>query len=121
MAGMHHALILASRIVAGVVAGIAFYFALFLYEDEEGIWQNRIENLWASVYDRAKVTDRTSTALINKIAQILKNCFSWLFGDKLVSFQAISTSINLSFAIMVLALVVMFTFTSDPNLMMIFS
>jgi hypothetical protein len=53
---MHHALILVSRVVAGIVGGVAFYFALFLYEDEEGLWQNRIEKLWASVYDRAKIT-----------------------------------------------------------------
>ena len=42
MAGMHHALMLASRILAGILPGIAFYFAFFLYEDEEGIWQNRL-------------------------------------------------------------------------------
>ena len=40
---MQHALVLASRILAALLAA-AFYFAFFLYEDEEGVWQNRIEN-----------------------------------------------------------------------------
>ena len=29
---------------AALLAAAAFYFAFFLYEDEEGVWQNRIEN-----------------------------------------------------------------------------
>lgn len=98
MAAMHHALTLASRIVAGVVAGIAFYFAFFLYEDEEGKWHNRIENLWAAVYDRAKVTDSTSTALFNRIGETLKHQFDALFGTRLISFQSFTTSVCLSMA-----------------------
>src|ERR1700679_4080930 len=96
MAGMHHALVLASRIVAGVVASMAFYFAFFLYEDEEGVWQNRIENLWISVYDRARITDSTSTALFNKIGDTLGGWFNRLFGEKLFSPRAVCTSVNLS-------------------------
>jgi hypothetical protein len=96
MAGMHHALILASRIGAGVVAAMAFYFAFFLYENEEGIWQNRIENLWASVYDRAKITDSTSTALFNKIGEMLRNLFVRIYGKKMLSIQAVAVSTDLS-------------------------
>jgi hypothetical protein len=96
MAGMHHALILASRVLAGIVAAIAFYFAFFLYEDEEGAWQNRIENLWSAVYDRAKVTDSTSTALFNKIGDFLRTLFNRAFGKRLLSFRAIAVSLNLS-------------------------
>jgi hypothetical protein len=78
--------------VALVVAIIAFYVAFFLYEN---VWQNRIDNLWCSVYDRAKVTRSTSTALFNRIGEILQNFFSQLFGRRLVSFQAIAVSLNL--------------------------
>jgi hypothetical protein len=98
MAGMHHALVLASRILAGIIAGIAFYFAFFLYEDEEGVWQNRLENLWNSVYDRAKVTNSTSIALFNRIAETLQRAFSRIFGVRLLSFQSVFASINLSFS-----------------------
>jgi hypothetical protein len=36
MAGMHHALIIASRVVAGIVGGFAFYCVTFMYENEQG-------------------------------------------------------------------------------------
>jgi hypothetical protein len=96
MAGMHHALILTSRIVAGIVAAVAFYFAFFLYENEEGVWQNRIENLWATIDDRSKVTQSTSVALFNKISETLDNVFDRLFGKRLLSFHALAVSVNLS-------------------------
>jgi len=31
--------------LAGLMACVCFYLAFFLYEDEEGVWQNRIEKL----------------------------------------------------------------------------
>lgn len=96
MAGMHHALMLASRILAGILAGIAFYFAFFLYEDEEGIWQNRLETLWIAIHDRAIITGSTSTAFLNKIAEIVTTCASRLFGEKIISTRAIAASILLS-------------------------
>ncbi len=37
------------RVLAGMVAAMAFYLAFFLYEDEEGKWQNRLENVWIAV------------------------------------------------------------------------
>jgi hypothetical protein len=100
MAGMHHVLILASRVMAGIVGGIAFYFAFFLYENEEGIWQNRIENLWSSVYDRAKVTDSTTLALFNKIAETLNEVFNHAFGKRLISVRAFINSFNLSLGVL---------------------
>jgi hypothetical protein len=96
MAGMHHPLILASRIVAGAVAAIAFYFALFLYEDEEGIWQNRIENLWIAVYDRARLRDSLATALFNKIGETLTTLFNRIFGKRFLSIRAALVSGNIS-------------------------
>lgn len=84
---MHHALMIVSRIAAGVVGTIAFYLAFFLYEDEQGVWQNRLEQLWLTVYDRAKVIDSTSTALFNKIGQIVLNWSARIFGRKLISIR----------------------------------
>ncbi len=69
---IHYALFVVSRITAGLLAALAFYFAFFLHEDEEGVWQNRIENLWMAVYDRAKVTDSTTTALFNKVSESVR-------------------------------------------------
>jgi hypothetical protein len=53
MAGMHHALMLTSRILAGIVGAFAFYCVTFMYENERGYLQNRLENLWIAIDDRA--------------------------------------------------------------------
>jgi hypothetical protein len=84
------------RITAGLIAALCFYLAFFLYEDEDGIYQNQIDNLWAAVYDRAEVTKSTSTALFNKIGELLRNSLNFLFGERLLSLQAVVVSINLS-------------------------
>lgn len=67
-----------------------------MYEDERGVWQNRIENLWSSVYDRAKVTNSTSVALFNKIAESLTRAYDRIFGHRLLSVRAFVVSTNLS-------------------------
>jgi hypothetical protein len=108
---MHHALMLAARTVAFGIASLAFYFAFFLYEDEQGSWQNRIENLWASVYDRAKITDTTSTALFSKVAEAVRNWFNGVFGNRLLSVQAVVVSANVSLGGALLAI----TFVSISN------
>jgi len=73
------------RVVAAVIAAIAFYFALFLYEDEEKQWQNRLDSLWVAIYDRARLTTSTTTALINTIAAAYSNFLDRLFGRRLLS------------------------------------
>jgi hypothetical protein len=88
----------AGRIVAGVVSAVAFYFAFFLYEDEEGVWQNRIDDLWVIIDERARVTLSRSGALINGFGIILDRIFNKMFGKRLLSFRAIMISLNLSFA-----------------------
>jgi hypothetical protein len=95
---MHHVLIIASRVVAGIVGVVAFYLAFFLYENEEGIWQNRLENLWIGISDRAKMTHSTATALFNKLAETFTDYSNRLFGKKLLSLQSIGTSTTLSMA-----------------------
>ena len=96
MAGMHHALLLAARILVGIVGAIAFYFAFFLYEDEEGAYQNRIEALWITINDRAEITNSTSVAIFNRIGEVFRRVFSHLFGTRLLSLQSVLVSINLS-------------------------
>lgn len=95
---MHYALVVASRVVTGAVAALAFYLAFFLYEDEEGVWQNRIDDLWRAVNKRAKGTEGVTVALFNKIGQILNGGFTQIFGKKLLSFRSFAISINLSLA-----------------------
>jgi hypothetical protein len=105
---------LLSRIAAFVVAAIAFYLAFFLYEDEEGVWQNRIVILWTAVYERAKITGSTTTALFNKIGQTVRKQFDRVFGKKLISFRAAVTSVNLSLTGIFLFALIFALVTDDP-------
>jgi hypothetical protein len=90
---MHHAFMLALRTVVGAVALIAFYVASFLYEDEERQWQNRLEEVWMSIHDRARVTESTSAALLSRVGQITTKSLNWFFGSDLISFRSIAMSI----------------------------
>lgn len=84
------------RVAAGCVAALAFYMAFFMYEDEQGRWQSRIENLWISIYDRAKTTNSTTIALLNKLSAVLTAMLDLLFGRKLFSIRSVVTSISLA-------------------------
>jgi hypothetical protein len=77
---MLHALLITARIAAGIIGAIALYIALFLYEDEEGKWQNRIDNLWVAIDKRARHTDRFSVAISNKIGDLIHKTFEHIFG-----------------------------------------
>jgi hypothetical protein len=96
MSAMHHALIIAGRFLAGIVGAIAFYFAFFLYEDEEGLWQNRLEMLWIVINDRARITNNTTAALFNRIGRLVIQWFDAVFGKNLLSLRAVSASLSLS-------------------------
>jgi hypothetical protein len=89
---------LVGRTAAFAVGIVAYYFAFFLYENEDGVWQNRIDNLWRAVYQRAEVTNDTTVALFNKIGDVLHKGFDWVFGKKLLSFRSFAISVNLSLA-----------------------
>jgi hypothetical protein len=91
-------LVLSGRVCAFILGSFSFYLAFFLYEDEEGVWQNRMDELWVSIHDRAKATDSFSTALMNAVARMLFSAFEWIFGKPLFSIQMLCVSLNLSIA-----------------------
>jgi hypothetical protein len=103
------------RIAAGLVGVFAFYLAFCLYEDEQGKWQNRLDELWVSIDDRSKVTDRTSTAIFNKVGQVLITALNRLFGARLVSFEAVAVSIDLSLGFLCLTALVVPKFFLGPQ------
>jgi hypothetical protein len=63
------------RAVAAFVGAIAFYAAFFMYEDEEGRWQNKLEELWIAIDDRARTVMSRSAALVAKVAEIVTSAF----------------------------------------------
>jgi hypothetical protein len=94
--GRVHILVIVGRVIAGCVSVLAFYMAFFLYEDQEGRWQNRLDGFWVSVHDRARVTQSSTVALFNRIADIVRRALVWLFGEKLFSVRAVCMSICIS-------------------------
>jgi hypothetical protein len=91
-----HGAAIAGRVLAGGLGCVCFYLAFFLYEDEEGRWQNRIDDLWVAVDDRARVTESVSTALFNKIGQFLRQAFDRIFGHHLFSVRSFCASTTMS-------------------------
>jgi hypothetical protein len=99
---MHQELInesaIVGRIVAGLFACLCVYLAVFLREEEDGIWQNRLDKLWMEIDDRAKDTQSTSTALFNILSARLIRILDVVFGARLYSVRAIAASVNFSLA-----------------------
>ena len=94
-----HGAAIAGRVLAGAFGFLCFYVAFFMYENEEGQWQNRIENLWISFDDRARITGSRSIAFFNRTADLNKRFFKGIFGEKLLSFRSVTGSVIVSFAV----------------------
>jgi hypothetical protein len=86
------------RLAAIPVGMLAYYAAFFMYEDEEGKWQSRIETLWVAVNDREKLTGSRTSALFNKVAGVTTRGFNRVFGRRLFSFQSVGVSTCYSLA-----------------------
>jgi hypothetical protein len=90
--------LIASKILAIVVGCATVFAALFMYEDEEGKWQNRIDELWVAIDDRARITGRKTVALLNKMSDVVTAGLDRVFGQRLLSFRSLGASTSYSFA-----------------------
>jgi hypothetical protein len=88
----------ACRVVVFLVGALAFYLSLFLREDQEGKLQNRVEELWAAIDDRQRLTRSRATPFFNKVAATVTRAFDRIFGPKLISVQMIGVSSSCAFA-----------------------
>jgi hypothetical protein len=95
------------RILCGLLGTGACYAAFFMYEDEEGHWQNRVEVLWISISDKSKTAGVRSTSLFRKVAEVVTVGFDRLFGPRLISARLIGSSTAYSLAL-VLVLICLF-------------
>lgn len=87
-----------SRSIASLIGLLAYYTVFFMYEDEEGRWQNRIEKLWVAIDDKAKTTGSRTSALFNKVSIVVTQGFDKIFGPRLFSFRFVGISTSYSFA-----------------------
>ena len=89
--------------------GIVFFCAgLFLYEDEEQKFQNRIEQWWIKLDDKQKESRSRVASFMQEIARLTGKGFDKVFGPRLFSLRMIPISIFLSFASFLLLVLLMF-------------
>lgn len=72
------------------------YAALFLHETEEGKVQNRLEKLWVEIDDLSKAALSKQTAFLQRVAAMTDSTLNKLFGARLFSAGAVSTSVCFS-------------------------
>ena len=85
--------ILGLRILASIMGFLFVYIAVFLYENEQGKIQNKLEDVWVRIDDAQKYSLSKHTVFVNTVAGFLTKTFNLLFGIKLLSLQAIGASI----------------------------
>jgi hypothetical protein len=79
--------------------GVVFIcVGLFVYEDEEGRFQNKVEEWWIKLSDKQRASRSKIAAFMQGVAQLTGSGFDRLFGQHLLSLRVIPVSIYLSFA-----------------------
>jgi hypothetical protein len=96
------------HIAVGLIGAYLVFLTFVMEETTEGVWVNRIENLWVALDDRAKSISETTRLLFAKVADKVSQAFNRVFGSKFLSARAIGVSSSLSFTsfFFVLALVI---------------
>jgi len=95
---MSHSLQLAARLIAGAAGVLFLYAALFLYEDEQGGLQNKLEEWWVKISDRQSTAVSRYAAFMQQIATLATSALDRLLGKKIVSLRTIQVSIVFSAA-----------------------
>jgi len=87
------------RVLAGIAGAVALYAALFLYEDQQGKIENRLEEWWVKLEDQRNLAVSRNTAFMREVARLAGQGFDRLFGQKLFSLQAFGVSTSLTVAV----------------------
>jgi hypothetical protein len=84
------------RVLAGIAGMLFVYAAVFLYEDEQGKLQNRLEQWWIEISDREKTATSRYAVFMQEVARIASDLFDRLLGAKLFSWRAFKVSATFS-------------------------
>ncbi len=85
--------VLIGRVVAGCLGAILIYSALFLYKEEEGGLENRIEQWWQKIRDLHVHAISRETAFLKVVTDIASKGFTKLFGERLFGLKAVAASV----------------------------
>ncbi|HEY6293057.1 MAG TPA: hypothetical protein VI455_16015 [Terriglobia bacterium] len=110
---MGHALQLVLRFLAGAAGLTSVYAALFLYEDEQGKIQNKLEEWWIRFDDEERAALSRHTAFMKEVARLGTRGFDLLFKDRLFSRYAFSVSFCFAVASLCLCAVVARFFSEE--------
>src|ERR1700739_4012901 len=86
------------RVLAALGGVLALYLAIFMYEDEEGALQDRVDQLWVQIHDRKQRSHQRIVSFLSTAGEALNKGLDRLFGSKLISLQAASISMCYSMA-----------------------
>src|SRR5688500_723937 len=95
---MLNATTIALHSVALISGSVFLYAALFLYEDEQGKVQNKLEDLWIKIDVRHHVALSKHTVFMRVVADYTARTLSKLFGEKFFSLRFLGVSICFSLA-----------------------
>jgi hypothetical protein len=85
--------VIIGRCIAGCLGAILIYSALFLYKEEEGGLENRIEQWWQKIRDLHAHAISRETAFLKVVADITSKGFAKLFGERLFGPKAVAASV----------------------------
>src|SRR5713101_120402 len=88
----------ALRFFACLAGGSLLYPALFLYEDEQGQIQNKLEEWWVRSSDKQSAVLSRHATFMRQIAGLCTDALDRLFGSKFISARAFSVSVCYSMA-----------------------
>jgi hypothetical protein len=91
-----HSLAMLSVFLAGVFCILT---AIFLYPNEEGTMQRKLEDVWVRVDDYQRLALSRHAAFMTGVAQLETRIFDTFFGKKLFSAQALGISFCCSFTL----------------------
>src|SRR5947209_14832 len=92
MGGVTAIAVLIGRSVAGCCGVVLIYSALFLYKEEEGGLENRIEQWWQRIRDLHAHAISRETAFLKVVSRITSKGFDKLFGERLFGPKAVTAS-----------------------------
>jgi hypothetical protein len=96
--GLSHVVHLSVRIVEGWLGLLFVYFRVFLYEDEDGRMQNKLEVWWIQISDQQNAAISRNVVFVRVVASLATKVFDRLFGNKILSARAIGGSVCFSLA-----------------------
>ncbi|QDT16762.1 hypothetical protein CA12_28690 [Alienimonas californiensis] len=88
----------ALSLLGGIIGIGLLYIAVFLYDDEHGQMQNRLEHWWLKMQDYSEMTVGRHVVFARRVCTTLGEHFDRLFGESVFSIRSVAVSSAYSLA-----------------------